>query len=476
MANSANNSNVFAIVMITILFFLWGTITSMNDILVKTYKDLYQLSDSQSMLIFLPFFGAYGLGALFYYLYSRRKGDPINKIGYKRGMLIGLFVSGIGCVSLYPITATGYFYAYLFSFFIIGLGLTLLQITCNPYVAILGSSDTASARLNLSQGFNSLGTTVGPLIAGYLVITYISELQAIQDLYLICGLIFFTFALLLWRISLPQYTNPKQVNLEGSAFQFSHVRLGMLAIFFYVGAEVMIGGKLREYVQLPNIGNLSDLQATSYLGIYWGGAMIGRLGIAVISSNKFSLLKKAIFGLLTIAFTYLAIVFFIALTAKILNQGKPMSWDMVAGAYAATFFEIKGIIWFIILQYVTMLTFRKSSHLLLSSCAIFASVSLVLAYTLEGKTAMWLILAIGLFNSIMWSNIFTLAIRDLKAYTSQASSLLVIMIIGGALLPQVMGWIIDGSGRLEYGFLFPIISYLYILYFGLAGYRIKQKI
>jgi len=448
----------------------------MNDILVRTYKDLYQLNDSQSMLIFLPFFGAYGLGALFYYLYSKKKGDPINKIGYKRGMMLGLLVSGIGCMSLYPITAMGNYYAYLFSFFIIGLGLTLLQITCNPYVAILGSSDTASARLNLSQGFNSLGTTVGPLIAGYLVISYVSELQAIQDLYLICGLIFFSFAILLWQTKLPQYTNADEVELEGSAFQFSHVRLGMLAIFFYVGAEVMIGGKLREYVQLPNIGNLSDLEATSYLGIYWGGAMIGRLGIAVISSDKFGQLKKAILGLLTICITYLAIVFFIALTAKILNQGKPLSWEMISTAYSTTFFEISNIIWFIGLQYITMLVFRKSSNRLLSACALFAAIALSLAFVLEGQAALWLVLAIGLFNSIMWSNIFTLAIKGLKAYTSQASSLLVVMIIGGALLPQVMGWIIDGSGRLETGFLFPIISYLYVLYFGLAGYRIKQKI
>lgn len=462
--------------MIIILFFLWGTITSMNDILVKTYKDLYNLSDSQSMLIFLSFFGAYGLGALFYFLYSVLKGDPINKIGYKRGMLLGLLISGVGCLSLYPITATGNYYAYLLSFFVIGLGLTLLQISCNPYVAILGSSKTASSRLNLSQGFNSLGTTISPLIAGYLVISYVSELQAIQHLYLICGLIFIAFAIILWLTQLPHYTNEEKVALKDTALKFSHVRFGMLAIFFYVGAEVMIGGKLREFVQLPNMGNLTDLEATSYLGIYWGGAMIGRLGISVISSDKFSLIKKIIFGFFTILVSYLIIVFFIALTAKILKQGRAFDWEIIANAYTATFYEIRHILWFIGLQYLAMLTFRNSSRLLLSACAFFASLALVFAFIFKGEVALWLVLSIGLFNSIMWSNIFTLAIDGLKAYTSQASSLLVIMIIGGAVLPLVMGWIIDQSGQLEMGFLFPIISYLYILYFGLAGYRIKQKI
>ena len=476
LVSTNKKTNVFAFVMIIILFFLWGTITSINDILVPTYKKVFDLSDSQSSLILFSFFGAYGLGALFYYIYSNLQGDPINKIGYKRGMLLGLIVSGMGCISLYPITATGNYYASLTSFFIIGLGLTLLQITCNPYVAILGSRNTASSRLNLSQGFNSLGTTIGPLIAGYLIAQYATKLEAVQELYLICGLIFFSFAVFLWKTPLPHYAKKEEVQLKDSALKFSHVRFGMWAIFFYVGAEVMIGGKLFEFVRLPQIGNLSELEATSYLGIYWGGAMIGRLGIAVISSDKFGTIKKVIYGFLTIAISYLVIVLFIALTAKILKQGKTFDWELIASAYTTTLYEIRHILWFIGLQFITMLIFRNSSRLLLSACALFAAIALGLAFIFKGQVALWLVLSIGLFNSIMWSNIFTLAIDGLKEYTSQASSLLVIMIVGGAILPVIMGWIIDQTGRMEMGYLFPIISYLYILYFGLAGYRIKQKI
>ena len=462
-------SKLFAFIIITILFFLWGAITSINDILISIYKDIHSLSELKSMYILLAFFGAYGIGSLAYYIYSQSYGDPINKLGYKRGILMGLIVAGIGCISLYPITATGNYYACLSSFFIIGLGLTLLQISCNPYIAILGSDETASSRLNLSQGFNSLGTTIGPLAAGYLILSYASRNAAIQDLYLFCGLIFFGFALILYFIQLPEYKSGVSEKLEGSALQFSHLKAGMLAIFFYVGAEVMIGGKIMPYVRLPEIGDLSESEAASYLGIYWGGAMIGRLGISVISSQKFDFIKKILFGFLTILTTYLFIVLFIALKAKILDLGAPFEFNVIVDACKETFIEILPISWFIGLQFILMLVFRDSSRKLLSIFALLIIIALVTAFMLEGKIALWCVLSIGLFNSIMWSNIFTLSIAGLKEYTSQASSLLIIMIIGGAVLPLGMGWLSDTFESIKIGFLFPIISYLYILYFGLFG-------
>lgn len=466
-------SNVFAFTVITILFFLWGGITSINDVLISNFKELHALTELQSMYILLAFFGAYGVGSLAYYLYSQSFGDPINKTGYKKGILLGLFIAGTGCISLYPIVATGNYYACLSSFFVIGLGLTLLQISCNPYIAILGPDEGASSRLNLSQGFNSLGTTIGPLIAGYLILSYASKETAIQNLYLVCGLIFFLFALILISIKLPEYRSEEKTNLVGSAFQFSHLRAGMLAIFFYVGAEVMIGGKIMPYVSLPEIGNLSANDAISYLGIYWGGAMLGRLGISVISSPKFNLVKKMVLGFLTLAITYLVIVLFIAIKARVFEQNLPLETAIIISAYKTTFIEILPICWFIGLQFIFMLLFRNSSRKLLSVFAIIIIVNLLTAFIVEGKTALWCILSIGLFNSILWSNIFTLSIAGLKEYTSQGSSLLIIMIIGGAVLPLGMGWLSDTFHSIKIGFLFPIISYLYILYFGLYGSKTK---
>lgn len=465
-----------AFIVITFLFFLWGAITSINDVLIGIYKETHQLSELKSMFILLAFFGAYGIGSLVYFIYSQSKGDPINKMGYKRGMLLGLVVAGIGCLSLYPITALNSYYACLASFFIIGLGLTLLQISCNPYIAILGPADSASSRLNLSQGFNSLGTTVGPLIAGYLILNYFSSETAIQNLYLYCGILFFAFALILLRTKLPDYKSESTILKENAALKFPHLQAGMLAIFFYVGAEVMIGGKLMPYLSLPEIGGLSQNDAASYLGIYWGGAMIGRLAVSVISSKKFNLSKQILFGIITISLTYLSIVLFIALKAKILDAGIPFSFSNITKAYTTTFMEISPILWFIGLQYILMLIFRESSRMLLSVFALLIIIALLTAFIFEGQIALWSMLAIGLFNSIMWSNIFTLSISGLKEYTSQGSSLLVIMIIGGAILPLGMGWLSDLSGSLKIGYLFPIISYLYIFYFGIYGSKTTENI
>lgn len=467
-----DSSQTTAFVVITFLFFLWGAITAVNDVLIGYYKKLHQLNDIESMYILFAFFGAYGLGAFVYYIYSKLKGDPINKIGYKNGMILGLIIAGTGCISLYPITALNNYYLALLSFFVIGLGLTLLQITCNPYVAILGPPRSASSRLNLSQGFNSLGTTIGPLIIGFLLLNFLAQESALQTIYLINGSIFFVFALILWFIQIPDYKNNTPLKTTGSALKFSHLRAGMVAIFFYVGAEVMIGGKLMEYLQLPEIGNLTQNTAVSYLGIYWGGAMIGRLTIAVVSSKKYNLSKSALYGLLTLVFVFLVLVFFLTLKSKVLEQ--KLAFNAVN--YFKTFNEIKNILPFILLQYIVMLLLKNSSRKLLTIFAAIITVNLVLAFIFEGKIALWCILSIGLFNSILWSNIFTLSIANLNEYTSQASSLLVIMIIGGALLPLLMGWISDQTGSLVIAYLFPIISYLYLVYFGLHGSKIKNNI
>lgn len=465
-----------AFIIITVLFFLWGSITSINDVLVQIYKNSHNLSEFQSMLLFLSFFGAYGIGSTIYFFYSQKKGDPINKLGYKKGIQLGLIISGIGCSSLYPLMEFNNFYIYLAAFFTIGLGITLLQISCNPYIAILGPEHSASTRLNLSQGFNSLGTTIGPLFAGYFILNYMSSDLAIQQLYLMCGMIFILFSVLLIFVKLPHYKNDEQVLLSGSVFQFPNLKYGMLAIFFYVGAEVMIGAKIMPYLSLPEIGGISANDAASYLGIYWGGAMIGRLGIAVISNPNYTLLKKIVGGGITISITFLIVVFFITIKSQFLDAGIPFQFELLASKYTFVLMEIKTITLFIFGQYILMLIFGKSSNNLLSIFSAIILVLLLVAYFFEGKIAFWCILSIGLFNSILWSNIFTLSIKGLNEFTSQGSSLLVIMIIGGAILPLGMGLVSDHFGSVKYGFLFPIISYLYILYFGLFGSRTKQNI
>ena len=462
----------YALILIILLFFIWGGISAMNDVLVAYFKELFILTELQSLLIQFAFFGAYGFGALSYYLYSNKFGDPINKVGYKQGIMSGLIIAGIGCISFYPTILSNNYYVILGSFFIIGIGLTLIQISCNPYVAIIGKPQSASARLNLAQGFNSLGTTLGPLLGGFLVFNYLSGNAAIQVPYLICGAILFLFAFLLYKVDLPDYKNQLSTNLKGNALQFSHLKKGMLAIFFYVGAEVAISSKLLEYAMLPTIGNVNKSMATDYLALYWGGAMIGRLLIASIADEidmQKTLAQKIRNGVLTIFSTFIILFLFIGLKSHVLANDE----SLTIGIFVSIFKFTSPLLIFVTIQFILMLIFSKSSQKLLASFSFICVALLLTSYIFEGNIGLWSVIAIGLFNSIMWSNIFTLSIAELKDYTSQGSSLLIIMIVGGAILPLGFGLMADWID-LPTAFLFPIISYLYILYFGRIGYKIKQ--
>jgi FHS family L-fucose permease-like MFS transporter len=463
----------YALFLIFILFFIWGAITAVNDVLIKYFKDNFELSDFQSLLIQFAFFGAYGLGALSYYLYSKKFGDPINKLGYKKGITAGLMLAGLGCLSFYPTILIGNYYIILVSFFIIGLGLTLLQISCNPYVAIMGTPQSASSRLNMAQGFNSLGTTLGPLIGGFVIFNFLEGNTAIQLPYLICGGLLFLFAFIIQQTELPSYKSELKSDLSGNALQFKHLRLGMLAIFFYVGAEVALSSKLFEFAQLPSIGGASDTVATDYIALYWGGAMIGRLLNGILGRNEhesqFSLAKIGR-GLLTIAVSLSILIVFIALKNHVLENNQIFSFSLLTD----TFVFILPFLYFVLIQFTCMLIFGESSAQLLTVFATICMTLIISSYAIGGNFALWAIIAIGLFNSIMWSNIFTLSIARLKEYTSQGSSLLIIMIVGGAILPLIMGLISDAID-LRTAFLFPIISYLYIFYFGKFGYKAKQK-
>jgi len=168
-------SNLVPLITLTSLFFMWGFITSMNDILIPHLRSLFQLSYTQSMLVQFCFFGAYFIGSLIYFLISYFKGDPINKIGYKNGILLGLLISAIGCGLFYPAASLSVYGVFLIALFTLGLGFTLLQIAANAYVSLLGSEDTASSRLNLTQGFNSFGTTIAPVLGGYMILEFFAD-------------------------------------------------------------------------------------------------------------------------------------------------------------------------------------------------------------------------------------------------------------------------------------------------------------
>lgn len=452
------NSSVIPMISVTVLFFMWGFITSLNDVLIPFLKGVYSLSHFEANIVQLAFFGAYFVGALVFYLFARKGKDTITKIGYKNTLIIGLIIATIACC-LFAITAKANlsFPTFLFSLFLLGVGLTFLQIAANPFVSIIGDRKTASSRLNLTQAFNSLGTTLGPALGGYFVFNYfakdtnVTSAVFIPYLFLASLLLAVTIFVYVSKISYKE-TEKKTNTAPQNIFTKPYVVLGGLGIFFYVGAEVSIGSNFVSYMK--EVLNKPENLASAFLSYYWGGAMIGRfLGAISLSNVKQS--NKLIYMVL-LALSSFMVIFLVnySLHGLVFHQ----VW----------FFTV-----FIILNFIFFYLGKGNTAL---SLGIFAMVNLGLIFSsfiAAPQVAVWCILAIGLFNSIMWSNIFTLAIDGLGHQTASASSILIMMIVGGALLPPIQGLLADVIG-IKYSFIIPMISYIYLCFYGLKGYKIGK--
>lgn len=466
-----------ALIVITSLFFMWGFITCMNDILIPFLKKMFELTRFQSMTVQFSFFAAYFVGSLIYFIISARSGDPISRIGYKNGIILGLIISAFASLLFYPAAHYKIFGLFLAALFILALGFTLLQIAANPYVALLGPPETASSRLNLSQAFNSLGTTLAPVLGGYLVFHYFAKLGAplynnlgnpiilnsgepisalgVQLPYLIFASIFLLLAVVIKFTKLPRFTSSSNIEKGAGALKHTHLVLGMIAIFMYVGAEVTIGSAFINYA--GELLGYPEMEAKNFLAFYWGGAMIGRF-MGAISLSNLQKVKKYSYMLLTSVLT-----FFLIYGIIYLESGSS--------------FEFKRVLPFLIFMLLNYIGFIFGKSLPGRTLAIFAFIVIGLLVTTlltNGIVAMWTIVGIGLFNSIMWSNIFTLAIKDLKEDTAQGSSLLVMMILGGAIIPVIQGAVADSLNGYHFSFFVPIICYAYLMFYGWKGYLSKS--
>jgi FHS family L-fucose permease-like MFS transporter len=392
-----------ALVVLTSLFFMWGLITSLNDILVPHLKAIFTLSYVQAMLIQFCFFGAY-------FVASFPAGYLVERIGYRRGIIVGLVTAGIGCVGFFPAASLRAYPLFLAALFVLACGITLLQVAANPFVSALGPSETSASRLNLTQAFNSLGTTLGPLLGAALILglgNAASEVETVQGPYLALAVTLCLIAVVFSRFKLPVVSADAAVNdpndpnaVSGSLWQQRHLVLGVVAIFLYVGAEVAIGSFLVNYMAEPDIAGLSENAAGRYLAFYWGGAMVGRfIGSALLQKQR---------------------------------PGRVLAFNAAAA--------------------VALLT---------------------LAMLTKGSLAMWSVLAIGLFNSIMFPTIFTLAIERLGKRTGEGSGALCMAIVGGALIPLLMGYFADRTG-VQHSFWVPALCYAYIVFYGLKGSEVIQ--
>jgi FHS family L-fucose permease-like MFS transporter len=406
--SQAETGNTGPLVIVTTLFFMWGLLTALNDVLIPHLKALYTLSYVQAMLVQFCFFGAY-------FAVSLPAGMLIKKIGYQNGAVAGLIVAAGGCALFYPASNSGYG-LFLLGFFVLASGITILQVAANPYVTVLGDARNASSRLTLTQAFNSLGTTVAPALGGILILSEnatdrAAQAASVQGPYLVLAGALLLLALLFAFARLPKIEHADDGAVQASGVESAgsvehvasvardsllahpHLVMGVIGIFLYVGAEVSIGSFLINFFGEPHIGSLTPAAAAHYVSYYWGGAMVGRfIGFAVM---------------------------------RYISPGKALA-------------------------------FNAAMSIALILLAIFG----------HGQTAMWAIIAVGLFNSIMFPTIFSMALYKLGKFTGQASGILCMAIVGGALVPFAQGLLADTFG-LQWSFLMPAACYAFILYFGL---------
>jgi MFS transporter, FHS family, L-fucose permease len=395
---------------VTTLFFMWGFLTCLNDILVPQLRSIFDLSYARAMLVQFAFFSAY-------FLFSVPWSRIVNKIGYQKTMVVGLLTMSLGAILFLPAASTASYPLFLTALIVLAGGITGLQVAANPYVALLGKPETASSRLDLTQAFNSLGTTIAPKIGGLLILSTVplaaeqlrhlspqalhlyrvQQASSVRLPYILITVMLLVLAIWIGTFKLPTIEHEAvstQDKVNDSIWKHPNLYFGAIGIFSYVGAEVSIGSFLVNYFGLPEIAGLSTKSAAGFVSFYWAGSMVGRF-----------------------------------LGAPVLRRIKA--------------------------QYV------------LALCGAFAATLVITSMVLSGHIAMWSILAVGFFNSIMFPTIFSLGVAELGPLTGNGSGILNMAIVGGAILPVIQGAIADRIG-IHHAFFIPVICYSYILFYALS--------
>ncbi len=415
--SAPESTDIRAMSLVTSLFFMWGFLTALNDILIPHLKAIFDLGYAEVMLVQFAFFSSY-------FVFALPSGKIVESIGYKRSMVLGLITMGCGALLFIPAATVPAFSLFLGALIVLAAGMTILQVAANPYVSILGPPATASSRLNLTQAFNSLGTTIAPPLGGLLILSAapktleqmhqlsasalasyrIQQASSVKMPYLAMAAVLFLIALGLGLAHLPHYEAAEKesaggVGHTGGIWSKRHLVLGAVGIFTYVGAEVSIGSFLVNYFAQPDIGNMSEQTAAKYVAFYWGGAMVGRfIGSGVLQ--------------------------------------------------------------------------RLRANRVLGFAALVAGCLVCFSMLNFGYAALWSILLVGLFNSVMFPTIFTLGIAELGPLTGEGSGLLIAAIVGGALIPLAQGRLADmPSIGIHHAFVLPVLCYVYIAFYGFRGYR-----
>ena len=413
--SSDQPSNYRAMAMVTTLFFMWGFLTALNDILVPHLRSIFELNYTRVMLVNSAFFGSY-------FVFAIPAGMVIERIGYKKTMVVGLLIMAVGALLFVPAADVPSFELFLAALVVLAAGVTALQVAANPYVTVLGPARTASSRLNLTQAFNSLGTTIAPYVGGLLILAAAPmssaelhqlsapallayrqlEASSVKIPYVFIAVALTALALAIAMFNLPKIEQTREFRPMGEVdtaaknlWKQRQLVLGALGIFLYVGAEVSIGSFLINYFTQPEIGNMTVKAAAGLVSLYWLGAMIGRF---IGSASLQKLPTRAVLG----------------------------------------------------------------------TVAVVACVLVVISMLSTGWLAMATIICVGLFNSVMFPSIFALGVEGLGPLTAKGSGLLVQAIVGGAIIPVAEGALADRIG-IHHAFILPALCYIYIAYYGYRG-------
>lgn len=422
------------------IFFLFGFVTTFNITLADKFKAVFELSNFQAQLVNGAFFFTY-------FLLAFTAGGIIKKIGYKGGVILGLILVAAGSFLFFPAAKMLSFPFFLFAIFIMAGGVVFLQTAANPYVTALGPSASASGRLNLTQALNSIATYIAPLVAGLFIFKSAAEaaLNTAENVpttpFLIIGIVVIIIAIAIYFLKLPEIST--QGVEKKSVWKYPHVVLGALGIFCYVGAEVGTAAMLQRYFQ-EALG-IANTQAAMMIALYWGGAMVGRFyGSFMLSDVKES--KKYIYTVLV-----LLLALFVGWFVR-----KEITDGLIFAGIA-------------FVNYLAMRLGKGNASRSLAVFGLIAALLLVVVMLAGGPIILWLGLSVGFFNSIMFPNIFTLGVEGLdKGELSMASGLINTLIVGGAVIPVLMGLIADSMG-VRFAFILPILCYLYIVFFALVG-------
>jgi MFS transporter, FHS family, L-fucose permease len=423
-APTGNYTGPLAIV--TTLFFMWGALTALNDVLIPHFQHVFKLNLAFSMLVQTAFFSSY-------FVFSIPSAKVIDWLGYQRSMVVGLITMGAGAFLFVPAAKVPSFELFLAALIVLAAGITLLQVAANPYVTVLGKPQTASSRLNLTQAFNSLGTVIAPWVGAHLILrgaaaaseSAVEQAASVIKPYVGLGVALVVLGIIIGAVKLPKIESAEHhlgEKVNDSIWKHPNLIYGAIAIFVYVGAEVAIGSSIANYLALDNIGRFVSgssvpdaaarysaalVVAAKYISVYWLGAMIGRfIGSAILQKVK--------------------------------------------------------------------------TGSLLALCAVMAALLVILSVFTTGPVAMWTILAVGLFNSIMFPSIFTLGVAELGPLTGDGSGIMIMAIVGGAIIPWIVGKIADAINIKSYGgaifgqgihlaLLVAAACYVYILFFAVSG-------